>query len=131
MAVKNIPLGVILFVNDDPAGWCSVAPREQFIRLEESRVLKPIDEKKVWSLSCLFVNKKFRRKGLSSEIIKGAVEFAKKNKAKIVEAYPTEPKDKNFPDTFAWTGIYSAFIKAGFEEVARHSPVRPILRFYI
>lgn len=124
------PSGVIGYVNNEPVAWCAVAPREKFIRLENSRVLKPIDDKPVWSVTCFFINKKFRRQGLSVEMLKGVIDYCKKQKVKIIEAYPSELK-KDLPDVFVWTGIASAFAKAGFKEAARNSKTRPNMRFII
>jgi GNAT superfamily N-acetyltransferase len=77
---------------------------------------------------CLVVRKDLRGQGLSLAMIEGAVAWAKKSGATIVEAYPTAPRGKRMPDVFAWTGIASAYLAAGFEEVARRSSTRPILR---
>ena len=127
---KNEPIGVIAFVGDDPAGWCAVAPREKYVRLQNSRVLRPIDDQPVWSVSCFFIAKPYRRKGLSVKLLKATLAYARKEGAKIVEAYPVEPKDDSLPDVFAWTGILSTFLKADFKEEKRHSPARPIVRYY-
>jgi GNAT superfamily N-acetyltransferase len=128
---KDEPIGIIAFVGEEPAGWCAVAPREKFIRLQNSRVLKPIDDKPVWSVSCFFIAKPHRRKGLSVKLLKATLTYAKKEGAKIVEAYPVEPKDNKVPDVFAWTGILSSFMSAGFKEEKRHSEARPIVRYYL
>ena len=64
------PAGVIAYVDDKPIGWCAIAPREVYRRLENSRVLKRIDDKLVWSITCLYIEKTFRRKGVSTELIK-------------------------------------------------------------
>jgi GNAT superfamily N-acetyltransferase len=128
---REEPIGIIAFVGEDPAGWCAVAPREKFIRLQNSRVLKPIDDKPVWSVSCFFIAKPHRRKGLSVKLLRATLAYAKKEGAKIVEAYPVEPKDNKMPDVFAWTGILSSFIVAGFKEEKRHSETRPIVRYYL
>jgi len=127
----NEPVGVIGYLNNEPAGWCAVAPREKFIRLENSRVLRKVDGLPVWSVTCFFVDKKFRRKGLSVDLLKGVIEYCRKQKVKFIEAYPVEPKKNPMPDVFAFTGIASAFLKAGFKEVKRHSETRPIMRYYI
>ena len=127
---KDEPIGMLAFVGDEPAGWCAVAPREKYVRLQSSRVLKPIDDKPVWSVSCFFIARPFRRQGLSVKLLKATLTYAKKEGAKIVEAYPLVPKDKKMPDVFAWTGILSSFIAAGFEEERRHSESRPIVRYY-
>jgi len=120
--------GILAYIDNLPIGWCSVAPREHFSALARSRVLKPVDNKEVWSIVCLFVNKEYRRSGVSTALIKEAVKFANANGAKIIEAYPVEPRKKIMPDVFAYYGLPSAYLKAGFKEVARRSESRPIMR---
>lgn len=128
---RNKPVGVLAYVNDKPIGWCAAAPREVYKRLESSRVLKRIDDKPVWSITCFFIEKTFRRKGISTELIKGAIEYCKQNKADIVEAYPVVPYGKNVPDAFLWTGIPAAFEEAGFILAERRSKWKPMMRYYI
>ncbi len=120
--------GVLAYQDDEPIGWCAVAPRDVYIRLRNSRVLAPIDERPVWSISCIFIAKPFRRQGLSVKLIKAAVEFARSKGATTVEAYPIFPYSDSMPGAFAWTGIVSAFERAGFREAARRSDARPIMR---
>ena len=123
--------GIIAYAGKEPIGWCAVAPREHYVGLERTRVLKPVDDQPVWSISCLFVKKEYRRQGVSAELLRGAVDLAKRQGAKIVEGYPVEPSMQNMPAPFLWLGIPSAFIAAGFEEVARRSKSRPIMRYMI
>lgn len=120
--------GLLAYQGREPIAWCSLAPREQYLSLANSRVLKPIDDQPVWSVSCLFVLKRFRRAGVSSRLLRAAVEFAGKRGARIVEGYPVIPTMEKTPDPFIWTGVPSAFLKAGFREVARRSKTRPIMR---
>jgi GNAT superfamily N-acetyltransferase len=119
--------GLLAYANDEPVGWCSVAPRAAFSFLERSRVLKPVDDKPVWSVSCLFVLRPYRGQGISVRLLKAAIDFARRQGAPAVEGYPNDP-DAKMPDAFAWTGVASAFRKAGFSEVARRSSHRPIMR---
>lgn len=128
---SNILPGILGYVDNEPVGWCSVAPRDEFIRLENSRVLAKIDNESVWSITCLFIAKKFRKQGLSAELLKGAIKFCRDQNVKILEAYPAEPYSDNIPAAFAWTGIPSAFEKVGFKVVERRSPKRPIMRYYL
>ena len=123
--------GVLGYLGKQPVAWCAVAPRETYSFLERSKVLRPLDNKPVWSISCLFVLKPYRRKGISISMLKAAVEFAAKQGATIVEGYPIELTMKHAPDPFVWTGTLSAFMKAGFQEVLRRSNRRPIMRFMI
>jgi len=126
----NIP-GILAYAEGEPIGWCSVAPRKEFSRLENSRILKPVDEKSVWSVVCFFIHKNYRKQGLSTALLNAAKKFVKSSGGKILEGYPIEPKKDKMPDAFAWTGLSAAFQSAGFKEVTRRSETRPIMRFYL
>jgi GNAT superfamily N-acetyltransferase len=128
---KNKPTGLIAFYENTPVAWCAFAPREDFIKLENSRVHKRIDDKLVWSIPCTFIHKKFRRMGVSVELLRGVVKYAKGKDIKIIEAYPTIPTQDKLPDAFAWIGLYKSFERAGFEIVDRTSKNRPMVRYYI
>ena len=123
--------GILAYAGGRPAGWCAVARREEFPVLERSRVLKRVDEEPVWSVVCLFVDKAFRRRGVSMGLLRAAIEHVKRSGGKIDEGYPVEPKKDRMPDVFAWTGLASAYRKAGFTECLRRSETRPIMRYEI
>jgi GNAT superfamily N-acetyltransferase len=120
--------GVLGYLGKTAVAWCAIEPRASFPRLGRSRVLKPVDDLPVWSIACFFVHKDWRGRGLSVALIDGAVRHARRCGAKIVEAYPVEPEKHPMPAVFAYTGLASAFRRAGFAEVARRSPTRPIMR---
>jgi GNAT superfamily N-acetyltransferase len=123
--------GILAYADGQPVGWCSVAPREKFPALDRSRILQKIDDTPVWSITCFFIDKRYRGKGLSVQLIKAAVAHVKKQGGSVLEAYPVEPKKKRMPPAFAWTGLAAAFVRAGFVECARRSETRPVMRFYI
>jgi GNAT superfamily N-acetyltransferase len=106
--------GIMAYHKNAPVGWCSVAPREEFSRLDNSRILKPVDEKPVWSVVCFFIHKNYRKMGLSTALLNATKKFVKSSGGKILEGYPTEPKKDKMPDAFAWTGLSAAFQSAGF-----------------
>jgi len=123
--------GILAYIGEKPVGWCAVAPRESYPALERSRILRKVDDSPVWSVSCFFIDKKHRNKGLSVQLLQASVEYVKGCSGKVVEGYPIEPKKDKMPPAFVWTGLSGAFIKAGFTEVARRSETRPIMRFHI
>ena len=120
--------GLLAYYQGEPIGWCAVAPRPQYTRLETSRILKPLDDQPVWSIVCFFIAKPYRHQGVSLALLKAAVKYARGEGAKIVEGYPVEPKNARTADPFAYTGLAQTFRAAGFKEVARRSPTRPIMR---
>jgi predicted GNAT family acetyltransferase len=89
--------------------------------------MKAVDEKPVWSIVCFVVPSEHRGQGVATALLEGAVAFAKKQGATIVEAYPKEPGGKVADDSL-WFGRKSMYDKAGFSEVARHTPGRPVVR---
>lgn len=120
--------GILAYCQGEPVGWCALEPREKFTTLERSRVLAPIDETPVWSVPCFFIRRDFRNRGLSSLLLKAAAKFAKQRGAKMLEGYPVEAPKGKMPDAFMYTGLPSAFEKAGFDVAARRSQRRPIMR---
>src|SRR5204862_1822324 len=120
--------GILAYHDGEPVGWCAVAPRADYPALARSRVLKPVDALPVWSISCLFVAKGWRRRGVSISLLRTAVEHVRKQGGMVVEGYPVEPKQDKMPDVFAWTRLASACRRAGFIEVARGAAIRPIMR---
>ncbi len=127
---RKVP-GTLAYLEGEPVGWCSVAPRESFPRLERSRTLKRIDDQPVWSVVCFFIARPYRRPGVSVKLLQAAIHYVAAQGGNIVEGYPVEPKNGQTPGAFAWTGLASAFRKAGFREVHRPSPTRPIFRYLI
>lgn len=123
------PPGILAYRGDDPVGWCAVGPRDTYPVLDRSRNLRPIDDTPVWSVTCFFIRRDARRQGLSVGLLQAAGRLAAGRGAQVLEGYPVEPKTPGaMPDAFAWTGLAAAFRKAGFREVARRAPTRPIFR---
>ena len=122
------PTGLLAYEGKTPVGWAALAPREDFRRLEKSRVLKPLDDAKVWSTPCFFTAKDARGKGVTPFLLKAAAAHAAKKGARILEGYPVDTKGKKVPDAFVWWGLAAAFEKAGFKEAGRRSKTRPVMR---
>jgi len=119
--------GIIAYVDGEPAAWVSVAPRTRFDRLNRSRHFAPIDDVPVWAVNCFVVARRFRRQGLLPVLARAAAEFAFARGAPGVEAYPIEPSAKSGAADL-YLGTVKAFLQAGYEEVARPLPRRPVMR---
>ncbi len=123
------PPGILAYAGDEPVGWCAVAPRSEYPLLARSRILRPVDDAPVWSIVCFFVARGHRRRGVTVALLRAAVEYASARGARVIEGYPVESGERATADTFAYHGLASAFRRAGFAEVARRSPTRPIMRW--
>lgn len=122
--------GILAYDGERPVGWSSGGWREEFPRLANSRLLKPIDTVPVWSIVCLFVEKSYRKQGVSTALIGAAAEFAARQGATVVEGYPYDYRNRvePSPPPFVYVGLYQSFERAGFTEAARPSEVRAIMR---
>lgn len=136
LAMKNlvdggtVP-GLLAYAGEKPIGWIAIAPREEFILLETSKVLAPVDDQAVWSIVCFFIARRHRHQRLSMWLAQAAVDYARASGAAIVEAYPIDTCSPAYPDAYAYTGLLSTFTRIGFSEVGRRSPSRPIVRYRI
>jgi GNAT superfamily N-acetyltransferase len=130
----GVPTGILGYLNGEPVGWCSVAPRETYARLESSTTLRRIDDAPTWSVVCFFVSRKVRGQGLSLELLRAAVAYAISQGAEIVEGYPVGPRrdeEGNLrPATsYRFMGSVSTFKRAGFREAVVTERGRRLMRF--
>jgi GNAT superfamily N-acetyltransferase len=122
--------GVVGYVNGEPVGWCAVAPRADYVRLDTTRVAQATDDGDgVWSVTCFVVRVGHRRRGLATELLAGAVELARRRGATVIEGYPVDPTAQvQTTSSGLYHGAASTFAALGFSEVARPTPARPVMR---
>jgi GNAT superfamily N-acetyltransferase len=119
--------GLLAYRDGAPVGWCSVAPRPEFGRLQRSPKLRPVDATPVWSVVCFYVDRHHRSGGVARALLEGAVAHALAEGAEVVEGYPLDPVGGRTTNAQAFTGVLDLFLAAGFEEVARRGG-RPVVR---
>ena len=124
---KGPPPGLLAFDGDVAVGWCQLTPRSVLPRLETARFTRRVDDAPVWSLSCFYVRRGYRKKGVTSALVKAALKVAKRAKAPGLEAYPVDTHAKTATVNL-YTGVASTLERAGFKVVTRPAPHRPIMR---
>jgi GNAT superfamily N-acetyltransferase len=128
-AVKQGPLPGLLALRDQLAvGWCRVTPRDEVPGLERAFRTRRVDDVPVWSISCFYIRKGHRREGIMTALITASIEYARAAGAPALEAYPL---DGAMSPSATSTGYASTFARAGFSEIARRSPERPIMRLQL
>ncbi|HET8906834.1 MAG TPA: GNAT family N-acetyltransferase [Ktedonobacterales bacterium] len=122
---EGVPVGVLAYLDGEPVGWCSIAPRETYGALERFRALARIDDASVWSVVCFFVDSHIRRRGVTLGLLRAAVDYALAQGARIIEGYPVEPGAR----LYSYMGSPATFRQAGFHEVATTAGGRLIMRY--
>jgi len=133
LAGRDPAPGLVAYRDGRAVGWVSVGPREDYTRLERSKVLARIDDKPVWSIVCFVVSREVRGQGIARALLDAAVEYARDHGATLLEAYPVDPSRGRVSAASAYTGPLGMFERAGFGVVERRqwnasTPVRPIVR---
>jgi GNAT superfamily N-acetyltransferase len=124
---KSPPAGVLGYLDDRPVGWCAVAPRDEYPRMQDSPTFGPVDDMPSWVVSCLFIHRTARRRGVGAALVGAAVAMAKAYGAPAVDAIPVAPGGTRGSGDL-YTGTPTMFEPLGFTEVARRKPERPIVR---
>jgi GNAT superfamily N-acetyltransferase len=115
LCARENPPGVIGYDDGEPVGWCSIDPRSENTRLSQSRLIRPLDDVPVWSIICVVIRGGHRRRGYTTPLINGAVEYAATRGAPAVESYPVDPGSGRIDLTMAFVGTRAMFANAGFE----------------
>ena len=119
--------GLIGYRGKVPVGWVSLGPRDDYAKLRRSSVMKAVDDRPVWSIVCFVVPSRYRGQGVARALLEGAIAYARKRGVALLEAYPVDKPGRSDDDAM-WFGAKSMYDAAGFEEVARRKPTRPIVR---
>jgi len=78
-------------------------------RLERFRALPRLDDKPVGSVVCFFVDRHVRSQRVTLGLLNAAVEYARSQRAKIIEGYPMKPG----PRLYTYMGSPSTFLRQG------------------
>jgi GNAT superfamily N-acetyltransferase len=124
--------GLLGYRDGRAVAWVSVAPREDYERLTNSRVRPKIDDTSVWSVVCFVVSKTARGEGMTTQLLDAATDYARAHGAPGLEAYPVDPGESRIPAAVGYTGLLSTFVAAGFEVVHRiDSPQATVRRVIV
>lgn len=125
--------GLVAFMGEEPVGWCAVEPRPAYTGL-----LRPTfrihwegrdedkEDESVWAITCVFARAGYRKRGVASALAAAAVEHARANGARAVEAYPMI--DKNALAEELHVGTEAMFAEAGMTTVSHPSKRRIVMR---
>ena len=119
--------GLVGYLDGAPVGWISLGPREDYLKLARSRIMKPVDDAEVWSVVCTYVARAHRGRGLQHRLLAAALDYARDHGVRLVEAYPVDKPTRSHDD-FMFFGSRSLYERAGFREVVRRSPTRVVMR---
>jgi GNAT superfamily N-acetyltransferase len=131
-----VPPGLLAYVDDRPVGWTRVGPRSDFPRVRDNRALAKVltGDSCVWWVTCFAVDSRYRRSGVGSALLVAAVEFAREHGATAVEGHPVDVdalSAAHVGGSAVFTGTVAMFVAAGFTEIGRTYPSRPVMRVLV
>ena len=120
------PIGLLGYLEGEPVGWVSVAPRSSYRPLGDAATTDSCSGN-VWSIVCFYVRRRVRGQGLCRRLACSAVDYAKAQGADLVEAYPA---DSDSP-SYSFMGRAGMFLELGFEPVGKAGARRTAMRLKI
>lgn len=115
--------GLLAYVGATPVGWCSVAPRRHY---SSSRAIVSAAGEEDWLIVCFFVLGTYRRRGVASALLRGAVSYVRSQGGRSIMGVPATPRgDRNVA---GHRGSAGTFERQGFREVERPSAGSVVMR---
>ena len=105
----------LVFDGDRAVGWCQFGapgelPRIYHRKEYEAGLVEPAD----YRLTCFFVDRDYRREGVSAVALGGALDLIAEAGGGVVEGYPQDTQGKKISASFLYNGTRSLFEQAGF-----------------
>jgi ribosomal protein S18 acetylase RimI-like enzyme len=124
---RGVVPGLIGYLDGSPVAWLSLGPREEYAKLRRSPVMKPVDDRPVWSIVCFYVDRRVRGQHVAERMLRAGMAYARSQGVRTLEAYPVDKPEPSH-DEFMFYGAKTMFDRAGFVEVARRTKTRPVMR---
>ena len=128
----EVPIGLLAYLDDNVVGWTRVVPRSTLPGITENRALARIldDDPDAWWVSCFVVRREHRERGIGVALLHAAVAWAAKHGASVLDGHPVDTRAlTGTPAPSAiFTGTLTMFHRAGFTEIGRTYPTRPVMR---
>ncbi|HVK20459.1 MAG TPA: GNAT family N-acetyltransferase [Actinokineospora sp.] len=126
------PVGLLALDGPDALGWVAVAPRLDYARLARTKAAAPVspteDLTGIWAVTCFFIHRTARRRGLGGELLAAAVDHARERGARLIEGYPVDTGGAKKGSGDLYHGTLTMFLDAGFEVVEERGPHRALVR---
>lgn len=122
------PLGLLALDGSSPVGWVAVAPRANYPRLAGSKVTESDAGPDTWAVTCFFVHRTARGRGLAQRLLEAAVEYAAERGARAVEGHPVDTEGERRGSGDLYHGTLDMFRTAGFALVGRRGTRRALVR---
>jgi len=114
---SGAPIGLLAYRGGEPVGFVSVGPRAAYQRVDAAKHSPPVDDLPVWAVPCFYVHRKHRGMGVTTALLKAAVEYAGKKGAPAVEGYPRADAAPRVSAESAYFGTEAQFRRAGYKKV--------------
>ena len=111
------PVGLLAYRGGEPVGFASVGPRVAYPRVETSKTSPPVDDLAVWAVPCFYVHRAHRGTGVTTALLRAAVEYAGREGAPAVEGYPRADDAPRVSAESAFFGTEAMYRRAGYRKI--------------
>ena len=96
-------------------GWCEYGTPEELPNINHRKEYEEgLERLPDYRLTCFFIDRRYRRQGVSAVALRGAMDLIAQAGGGVVEAYPQDTAGKQITASFLYNGTRSLFERAGF-----------------
>jgi GNAT superfamily N-acetyltransferase len=114
---RGAPVGLLAYRDGAPVGFLSAGPRTAYLRVDASKTSPPVDDLEVWAIPCFYVQRQHRGRGVTTALLRAAVDHARGQGAPAVEGYPRSDDAPRVSDESAFFGTEAQFRRAGYRKI--------------
>jgi len=101
-------------------GWCQFGPTAELPRIKHGKAYAAgLEALPDWRITCLFVDKAHRKRGVASAALGGALAEIERLGGGVVESYPEDTAGRSVSSSFLHNGNVAMFEAAGFARQRR------------
>ncbi len=106
----------LVYDGENAVGWCQFGPADELPRIKHKRQYEEgLEKPPDWRITCFFVDKDYRGKGVASVALAGALAEIARLGGGVVESYPQEIAGRRTAPGFIYNATLSIFERQGFE----------------
>jgi GNAT superfamily N-acetyltransferase len=110
----------LVYDGSTAVGWCQFGPTDELPRIKHKKeYLNNLTQLPDWRITCFFVDRDYRGKGITSIALEGALNEIARLGGGTVESYPEDVEGRSVSGSFLHNAAISIFERQGFQQIRR------------
>ena len=122
----------LVFDGAEAVAWCQYGPPAELPNIHHRKEYEAgLDTPPDYRLTCIFVDKRYRRHGLAGVALRGALELIASAGGGVVEGYPHDIDGQKMSASFLYNGTRTLYEEVGFGYVRPKGQKNCVMRIAV